>query len=85
MLAFAKKDELKSLWETLIVKASFVIQKNIKSPRDFMGWMMGSKVCIKVDELAATMIDAALNGFKENTLSDKVMVTRGRELLEKHK
>jgi hypothetical protein len=36
-----------------------------------------------VDELAATMIDAALNGFKESTLSDnKVMVTRGREVVE---
>jgi hypothetical protein len=43
MLAFAKKDELKGLWETIIVKAGFVIQKDIKSPRDFMGWIMGSK------------------------------------------
>ena len=83
MLAFAKKDELKGLWETIIVKAGFVIQKDIKSPRDFMGWIMGSKAWIKVDELAATMIDAALNGFKESTLSDnKVMVTRGREVVE---
>jgi hypothetical protein len=74
MLAFAKKDGLKGQWETLIVKAGFVIQKDIKSPKDFMGWMMGSKACIKVDELAATMIDAASNGFKESTLSDnKVM------------
>jgi hypothetical protein len=86
MLAFIKKDELKALWETLIVKAGFVIQKDIKSPRDFMGWMMGSKACIKVDELAATMLDAALNGFKESALSDnKVMVTRGREVLESMK
>ena len=86
MLAFTKMDELKGLWETLIVKAGFVIQKDIKSPRDFMGWMMGSKACIKVDELAAIMIDAALNGFKESTLSDnKVMVTRGREVLESMK
>jgi hypothetical protein len=86
MLAFATKDELKGLWETLVVKAGFVIQKDIKSPRDFMGWMMGNKACIKVDELAATMIDAALNGFKESTLSDnKAMVTRGREVLESMK
>jgi hypothetical protein len=86
MLAFAKKDELKGLWKTLIVKAGFVIQKDMKSPRDFMGWMMGSKACIKVDELAAIMIDAALNGFKESTLSDnKVMVTMGREVLESMK
>jgi hypothetical protein len=35
-----------------------------------MGWMMGPKACIRVDELAATMIDAGLNRWKENTLQD---------------
>jgi hypothetical protein len=65
------------------VKAGFVIQKDTRSPRDFMGWMMGNKACIKVDELTAAMIDAALNWFKESTLSDnKIMVTRGREVLD---
>lgn len=84
MLGFTTKPETEGLWETLIVKAGFVIQKELKSPRDFMGWMLGSKSCIRVDELAANMIDAALNGWKESTLQDnQLMVTRGRELLGK--
>jgi hypothetical protein len=43
MLGFATKEEINNLWETLIVKSGFVISKDIKSPRDFMGWMMGTK------------------------------------------
>ncbi len=84
MLGFATKEETKGLWETLIVKSGFVISKEIRSPRDFMGYMMGTKACVRVDELAATMIDAALNGWKENTLQDvPAMGAKGRELLGK--
>ena len=36
MLAFSKKDGLEGLQETLIVKASFVVQKYIENPRDFL-------------------------------------------------
>lgn len=82
MLGFATKEETKGLWETLIVKSGFVISKDIKSPRDFMGWMMWSKACVRVDELAATMVDAVLNGWKENTLTDvQAMGLKGREVL----
>jgi hypothetical protein len=82
MLSFAKKKETKGLWETLIVKSGFVISKDVKSPRDFIGWMMGTKACIRVDELAAAMVDAALNGWKENTLVDvQAMGVKGREIL----
>ena len=82
MLGFATKEETKGPWETLIVKSGFVISKDIKSPRDFKGWMMGTKSCLRVDELAATMIDAALSGWKENTLQDvQTMGAKGREIL----
>jgi hypothetical protein len=82
MLGFASRKETKGLWETLIVKSGFVISKDVKSPRDFMGWMMGTKACLRVNELAATMIDAALNGWQENTLQDvQAMGARGREVL----
>jgi hypothetical protein len=46
MLGFTTKEEMKGLWETLIVKSGFVTSKDIKSPRDFMGWMMGTKSCL---------------------------------------
>jgi hypothetical protein len=43
---------------------------------------MGTKSCLRVDELAATMIDAALSGWKENTLQDvQTMGAKGREIL----
>jgi len=84
MLSLASDPKTQGLWDTLIVKAGFVIQKELKNPRDFMGWMLGFKACIRVDELAATLIDAGLNGWKESTLQDnQVMVTRGREVLGK--
>lgn len=82
MLGFTTNEKTKGMWETLIVKSGFVISRDIQTPRDFMGWMMGTKSCLRVDELAATMIDAGLNGWKETTLSDvQAMGARGREVL----
>jgi hypothetical protein len=47
-----------------------------------MGWIMGAKAYIKVGEFVATMADASLNGWKENTLQDVyAMCVRGREVL----
>jgi len=46
MLDFVTTEGTKGLWETLIVKPGFVISKDIRSPRDIMGWMMGMKACI---------------------------------------
>ena len=86
MISFAEKEETRGHWETLIVKAPFVIKKDITSPRDAFGWMMGNKRCIRVDELAAAMIHAAMNGSKEATLSDaEALVATGRAALEKAK
>ena len=82
MLGFASQEQTKGFWETLIVKSGFVISKDIRSPRDPKGWMKGTKACVRVDELAATMIDAALNGWEEDTLQDvQVMGAKGREIL----
>jgi len=82
MLCFASQELSKGLWETLIVKSGFVISKDIRSPRDLMGWMLGTKACVRVDELAATMIDAALDGWKEDTMQDvQAMGAKGREIL----
>jgi hypothetical protein len=84
MLIFATKEETRGHWETLIVKSGFVISKDIKSPRDFMGWMVGTRSCLPVDELAATMIDDTLNGWKENTLKYvQAMGVKGREILRR--
>ena len=84
MLGFAKKEETQGLWKTLIVKTGFVITKDGKSPRDMLGWMLGPTKAIRMNELAVTMIDAALNGFEEDTLQDNdATMRRGWKVLLK--
>ena len=86
MLDFAKKQGNEGLWMTVIVKAGFVVSKEGRSPRDMLGWVLGSSKSIGVDELAAAMIDVAINGSEEDTLKDcRAVVTRGREALKNAK
>ena len=86
MLGFAQDEGNEGLWETVIVKAGFVVSKEGRSPRDIMGWVMGTTKSIRVDELAAAMIDVAINGSMEDTLQDcQAMVIRGREALKSMK
>jgi hypothetical protein len=66
----------------MIVKAGFVVSKEGRSPRDMLGWVLGSKSSIRVDELAAAMIDVASKASSEDTLQDcQALVMRGREAL----
>ena len=68
------------------MKSGFVISKDIRTPRDVMGWMMGVQNCIIVDELSATIIFAASNGWETDTIEDnQLMVTKGQEILEQMK
>ena len=48
-----------------------------------LGWTLGSTKAIRMNALAATMIDAALNGFEEDTMQhNNAMVKREREVLQ---
>jgi hypothetical protein len=86
MLEFAQEEGNKGLWETMIVKTGFVVSKEGRSPRDIIGWAMGTTKTIRVDERAAAMIDVAINGNKEDTRQDcQAMVMRDREALESMK
>jgi len=86
MLSFAKEEGNEGFWETMIVKAGFVVSKQGTSPRDMLGWVLGTSKSIRVDELAAAMIDVAINGSKGDTLQDcQAMVMRGREGLKRTK
>ena len=40
-------------------------------------------VAVRVDELAAVMVDVAVNGWSEQLVESKVIIARGRELLIK--
>ncbi|TVY14014.1 hypothetical protein LARI1_G008240 [Lachnellula arida] len=52
---FAENAETDGLCETVIVKAPFVIKKDLTSPRDVFSWMIGDRRSIRVDGLAAAM------------------------------
>lgn len=82
MIGFQKKEGNEGLWTTVIVRAGFVITASGISPRDMFGWMLGNKSAIRVNELAAMMVDVALNGSTEETMEDNpAMISRGREVL----
>jgi hypothetical protein len=52
-----------------------------------MGWLMGEANCIKVDELAAAMIGAAISGWGEEpaTWNDtKIVAVKGRVALKEY-
>lgn len=79
MLSFPTNEETKGLWETLIVKPGYVLRAG--TSKLLVDWVMGTKYTIRVDELAAVLVDAAMNGRKESTLDDThAMVMRGREV-----
>jgi len=48
-------------------------------------WVLGSGWAIRVDELAAVMVDAAINGLSEMVLGNAEMVKKGKKLLAKSK
>lgn len=86
MINFANRDEVKGSWQTLIIKAGFVVNRRSNSPRDIVGSMLGDKMAIGVDELAAVTVDAAMTGvgWESDTVGDNVaMVAKGRELLQR--
>ncbi|KAH6678659.1 hypothetical protein B0J14DRAFT_535209 [Halenospora varia] len=80
MLSFSNQKAIEGLWSTLIVKSGF----ELRSPRDIIDWLAGDQYTIRVNELAAFMIDAAINGWEEgeDTVSSvKAMILKGREAL----
>ena len=82
MIDFAKKEENRSLWETKIVKSGFVTSKDGSRLRDYVGWIFSRFGVIRVDELAASLIELAMNGSDEETLqNNQDMVDRGRQML----
>jgi hypothetical protein len=79
MMAFPKEAGCENLWETLIVKPAGVLPKDSNG---LLTCVMGSDLSIRVDELAASMIDTVLNGSMEQVQSNREMVTKGRKLLK---
>jgi len=80
MIAFAEKAEFHNgLWSTFIVKPSLVLRKQHSLLPWFSCCAMGF---VRVDELAAAMIDIARNGSEERVAQNPEIVMRGRSVLD---
>jgi hypothetical protein len=80
MIAFAEKTEIHNgLWSTFIVKPSMVLRKQNSILPWFSCCAMGF---VRVDELAAAMIDIARNGSEEQVAQNPEIVMRGRSVLD---
>jgi hypothetical protein len=66
-------------FESYIMRPAGVLPKVSSGVKDaMMGMTLGS---IKVDQLAAVLVDTALNGSKVQTMENKELGKRGKELL----
>jgi hypothetical protein len=66
--------------KTHVVRPAGVIGKDSA----FLGLLLRA-VAVRTDELAAVMVDLAVNGGSEQVVANKVIAERGRELLKKQK
>lgn len=66
--------------ETFIIKAALVVGKEKPVPEFVLGV---SRNAIRVDELAAAMIDVALRGSANDTLGNAKLRQMGKKLLDK--
>jgi hypothetical protein len=83
VLAFAQELENRERWETCVVKPGAVVA-NKGWGSAVLPWVLGSNCGIRVDELAAVMIETAVNGSGDQVvLGNAEMIERGRELVAK--
>ncbi|KAJ7116072.1 hypothetical protein C8R44DRAFT_628816 [Mycena epipterygia] len=82
MMAFAKQKEVhEGRWETYIVKPAMVLHTEGDVLKRLGGYLLGT---VKVDELAAVMIDIVSNGSNEQILQNADIVARGKLLVKRH-
>ena len=79
---FPTGEEIQGFWETVIVKPGGVMAKD-GYMIGLLGCVLGSNVLIRIDELAATMVDVVMNGSEDPILSSQVIAAKGRELLRR--
>lgn len=53
----------------------------LNKERGIKNWAMGFVPSVRVDELAAALVDTAVNGTEQQTVENSELRTRGRELL----
>jgi hypothetical protein len=78
LLELAKENP--EMLETVIIKAALVVGKNKPVPELILG---ASRNAIRVDELAAALIDIALSGSATDTVGNAKLRQMGKKLLDK--
>jgi hypothetical protein len=79
MMAIANQESHQGNWETYIVKPAMVLPLTGGDLRWLASPILGS---VRVDELAAAMIDIVYRGSDEQIAHNASVVCRGREALK---
>ncbi|KAJ7696585.1 hypothetical protein B0H17DRAFT_1158660 [Mycena rosella] len=78
MIAFAKDEVHEGGWETYIVRPAMVLHVEGDMLKRIGGYLLGT---VKVNELAAVMIDVVRNGNEEQILQNAEIVAKGKYLV----
>jgi len=79
-LAFAEEQTKSNHpWETYVVRPGYVLSKE---RGNIVTAIFGNGFLLRVDELAAAMVEIALNGSQERTLLHPALVKKGKEVLK---
>ncbi|KAH8598841.1 hypothetical protein B0O99DRAFT_614308 [Bisporella sp. PMI_857] len=74
MLSFSKEGS----WGDCDCQGGYIVSEEATAPRDMLGYVLGDKMSIRMDELAAYMVSVALKGGLTSTVSDcEVMLKKG--------
>lgn len=82
-LEFGKQKQKQNV-ETYVVKPAVVLAKDASALLGSL-FRIFSVPAVRVDQLAAVMVDLAVNGGSEQLVSNRVIIESGRELLMKQK
>lgn len=78
-MAFSQQKENEGLWDTFVVKPGGVMPNGTIG---ILQWIAPSSFCIRLDELAAVMVNTAVNGSETRILLHGDLVRKGRALLK---
>ena len=80
MLELAEKN--KDVFEAVIIKCGYVVEKESAVPEVLVGM---SRNAIRVDELAAAMVESAVMGSGSKTIVNAELRNMGKRLLRERK
>ena len=79
MIEVAAREQHRATFDTLIVRPAVVLPKEGGTKTAILGLAPS----VNVEELAAVMVDAAVNGSKRQILENEMLKSQGRALLRR--